>query len=451
MKHGKRLGGALATNRWLHDRGLNVGSLSGATDAMFVPRSPNPASFATYRRSAARPSIKGWKPIGTSTSVTLPSRGSTSASLDRTEQTTNYRERASATKRGSDGRAGRTAREYEVQCTDSELPSPLDLVPRSLRTSELSRKRRLGDDDLSVESSPPSKLRKTGDSVRQVRLETKRSQLGIFFPEAAERSRQHADDRRRIYTSAQTVTGASSASRPDHTRSLAERQKTEIVLHSFKPPSGSDEDEMFAEAPSSSSSRQPILQADACGGTRAAPRSPMLPEETPDNPPLPQPGWQHSLGRHKPHELHPLQPPAIPQPIQTSGSDQLDPGAISSHPALPTSPLSTSVGHPAAHSLNDDLEDGEIDEHTAPEAPVPPSQKPAQNAPQKKRTKKKNKKEQNQQPPLPTDDSSSLSRKQKKARARQAKRDRQTACRQALDRIDAFEPTAEDEERLQRS
>ena len=117
MKHGKRLGGALATNGWLHDRGLNVGSLSGATDAMFVPRSPNPASFATYRRSAARPSIKGWKPIGTSTSVTLPSRGSTSASLDRTEQTTNYRERASATKRGSDGRAGRTAREYEVQCT----------------------------------------------------------------------------------------------------------------------------------------------------------------------------------------------------------------------------------------------------------------------------------------------------------------------------------------------
>ena len=206
---------------------------------------------------------------------------------------------------------------------------------------------------------------------------------------------------------------------------------------------------MFAEAPSSSSSRQPILQADACGGTRAAPRSPMLPEETPDNPPLPQPGWQHSLGRHKPHELHPLQPPAIPQPIQTSGSDQLDPGATPSHPALPTSPLSTSVGHPAAHSLNDDLEDGEIDEHTAPEAPVPPSQKPAQNAPQKKRTKKKNKKEQNQQPPLPTDDSSSLSRKQKKARARQAKRDRQTACRQALDRIDAFEPTAEDEERLQ--
>lgn len=110
-------GGALAADRWLHNRGLNVGRLDNATDTMFVPSSSNPASFATCQRSPARPSIKGWKPIGTSTSVTLPSRGSTSASLDRTEQMTNDREHASATRGGSDGRAGAGAGEYEVQCT----------------------------------------------------------------------------------------------------------------------------------------------------------------------------------------------------------------------------------------------------------------------------------------------------------------------------------------------
>jgi hypothetical protein len=231
---------------------------------------------------------------------------------------------------------------------------------------------------------------------------------------------------------------------PDQTRSLAERQKPEIVLHSFKPPSGSDEDDMFAEVPSSSFSQQPILQADACGGTRAAPRSPRSPEETPDDSPRPQPGWQHSLGHHRPQELQPFQPPAIPQPIQTSGS-----GQAPSHPALPTSPLTTSAGHPAEHPSHGELEDGEIDEHNTPEAPVPWSQRPAHAVPQKKKTKKKNKKKQKQQLPLPTDDGTSLTRKQKKARGRQANRERQAACRRALDRLDSFEPTAEDDERLQ--
>lgn len=37
------------------------------------------------------------------------------------------------------------------------------------------------------------KLRKTGNSLRLLRLETKRNELGIFFPEAAERLRQNGD------------------------------------------------------------------------------------------------------------------------------------------------------------------------------------------------------------------------------------------------------------------
>jgi hypothetical protein len=45
MKHGKRLGEAFIAERCPHDRGLNVGSLSGATDAMFVPSLSNPASW----------------------------------------------------------------------------------------------------------------------------------------------------------------------------------------------------------------------------------------------------------------------------------------------------------------------------------------------------------------------------------------------------------------------
>lgn len=285
--------------------------------------------------------------------------------------------------------------------------------------------------------------------MRQLRLETKRNELGIFFPEPAERSRQRTDTRSGVYTADHTATGPFGASLPDQTRSLAGRQKTEIVWHSFDTTLNPGEDDMFAEAPSSSSSQHPILKADACGGTRAAPRSPMLPEKTLDALTLPQSGWQHLLGRHKPHELQILQPPAIPQPVPTGGPDQLDPGTTPSHPALPTCPPSTTAGHPAEHPLNDEREDEEIEENNTPEAPVPPPQQPAQTAPQKKKTKKKNKKEQNQQLPLPTDDGASLSRKQKKARARQAKRQRQAACRRALDRIDAFEPTAEDDERLQ--
>lgn len=67
MKHGKRLREAFIAERWPHDRGLNAGSLSGATDAMFVPSLSNPASSATYRRSAARQPNRSWKPLGYST------------------------------------------------------------------------------------------------------------------------------------------------------------------------------------------------------------------------------------------------------------------------------------------------------------------------------------------------------------------------------------------------
>lgn len=50
-------------------------------------------------------------------SVTLPSRGSASATSDRTESTNVYRARASATRGGSDGREGTQDGDYEVQCT----------------------------------------------------------------------------------------------------------------------------------------------------------------------------------------------------------------------------------------------------------------------------------------------------------------------------------------------
>jgi hypothetical protein len=284
-----------------------------------------------------------------------------------------------------------------------------------LRTSATSRKRKAGESDLEAESSSLSKLRKTGDSTRQLRLETKRNARGIFFPEAAERSLQRAQTRSHIGTCGDLATGASSLSLPDQTHPRAGWQKVDIVWHSFKTPPGSDEEDIFAEASSPSTSQQPTLRADSVIGTRAAPRLPLSPEETPREPPLPLPGWQHLLGRHETHNLQPLQSLAIPQPIQTGASGQLN--LCAPHPALPTSPRSTSAGHPAEDPSLGELEDREIDEHKTHDAPVQSSQQPAQTEPQKKKRKKK-KKQQKQQLPLPANNGTDFTRKRKKARAR---------------------------------